>query len=87
MVCAEAISEHIVTLKSWTRSAEYNRIQLRRQVEINPQGCYRVRMEGHSRWFECDSPPDTGAAEWLFLNRCAVPLFYWSMEKNAVVLI
>lgn len=87
MIAAEMSSKHIDTLKSWTNSAEYNRIQMRDHVAINPHGCYRVRMKGESKWFDCDSPPSAGAAEWIFVNRRAVPLFYWNSEKKSVVLI
>jgi hypothetical protein len=87
MACADTASNHLVTLKSWTRSAEHNRIRLRHLVEIEPHGCYRVRLEGNSKWIDCDSPPSTGAAEWLFLNKRDIPLLYWNTKTKSVVLI
>jgi hypothetical protein len=44
-------------------------------------------MTGSRRWVPCDSPPEDGATEWLFIDSSGMPLFYWNREKNSVVLI
>jgi len=80
-------SAHIETIKAWSRSAEYNRIQMRRQVEVAAPGHYRVRLLGSDKWSECSVPPDFGAAEWLFVNPDDQPIVYWNRQKQSVVLI
>jgi hypothetical protein len=87
MVDLEGKCDHLATVKQWTKSAEYNRINLRHLVEYNPYGCYKVRMAGSSAWVECSSPPISGAEEWLFVNRKDVPIYYWNRNTNSVVLI
>jgi hypothetical protein len=82
-------SNHDLIIKNWGQSAEYNRIRLNKAVqsEHNPHGKYHVRMTGSRRWVPCDSPPEDGATEWLFIDSSGMPLFYWNREKNSVVLI
>lgn len=87
MVSAIASNHNFVILKSWTKSAEHNRGQLLALLRHNPHGRYSVRMSGSNAWTVCECPPNSGVAEWLFVNSQGVPLFYWNLEKNSVMLI
>ncbi len=82
-----ACSSQNSILKGWNKSAEFNRIRFREQVLHNPHGAYSVRMDGSSKWYRCDFPPISGAAEWLFINLRGEPLFYWNKKTGSVTLI
>ncbi len=85
---AVPVSNHDLTLKKLSKTAEFNRLTHRGQNPHTPwEGCYRVRLIESSQWVTCVTPPATGAAEWLFIDAAGVPLFYWNRNKNKVLLI
>lgn len=80
-------NHHQSTLKNWKTSSELNRLRLAGTAEYNLHGRYSVRMEGSSKWVNCEFPPVYGAAEWIFVNIKGMPVFYWDKNKNAIMLI
>ena len=80
-------SNHHANLKSWRKSSEHDRSVLRAKTEYNLHGRYSVRLVGSTKWINCEFPPSTGAAEWIFVGLDGVPIFHWSMERETVMLI
>lgn len=87
MLGTQAISNHSVHLKSWRKSSEFDRAKLRSKAEYNLRGRYSVRLVGSNKWFSCEFPPETGVAEWIFINLDGMPIFHWCMERESVMLI
>lgn len=78
---------HHANIQSWRKSSEHDRNVLRTTTEYNLRGRYSVRMTGSSKWINCEFPPRTGAAEWIFFGLDGIPVFHWSMERESIMLI
>ena len=80
-------SGHYKTLKGFSKSAEYSRASLMKQVTDSEGGMYKVKMDESDSWQIMDTPPVAGAVEWLYINSAGVPLYYWKKGQEGLTII